>query len=282
MSFKSWPPTSNSPPPNPELARWFQEQLIQIAGLVFGEYPRLKLFWGQSMREADRYPGSPAFDGSGMLQHRYSVRTMHAGWVVHLPHGNALYPPTPRPPEGIPEGVLVERTTRDDEIGIPRWFVHQWRSHTKRDAETYAEDITARDPETGEVLRFGPPDMGPGQWSKVAHIIISDPTGGCCVRAVQTKTKCYHEYRDPAQIDLDYLAAMWREKEREPVRFLEGELAPLSVVEARTQARLDQIQDGAQREKAARFLRLRNIFKSDRTRLFEMPFVSVPSNYKEN
>ena len=280
--YKTWPPTSNDSPPDPEMARWFQAELTSIAGIVFGAFPRLRLFWGQEMREADQYPGVVHFHGSDMMRHRYSLRTVQTGWVAHFPEGDQLFPPTFRPPEGIPEGVLVERTTRDDDIGIPRWFVHQWRSHTKNDALTYKDDSTAYDPDTGETLQLMPKTIGPGQWSKVAHIIVSDPTGTCCARAKIHKTKCFHEYREPGQADLDYLAAMWKEIERMPVRFSEGEIAPLRVIEQRTMARLDQIADVKARENASLRLRLKDTFKSARTRLFNMPFVAVPSNYKES
>ncbi len=276
MSFKTWPPRANEPQPCPELARWFQQELTASLGVVFGQFPRARLFWGQEMTEADQYPGHPHFHGSTMMRHRYVLRTVRTGWKI----GETVYPPTLQPPEA-PEGTLIEQVTRDDDIGIPRWYVHQWRSHTRDDAWTYVEDSTVYDPDTGETLQLTPPVMGPGQWSKVAHIIVSDPTGTCCARAKIYKTKCFHEYREPGQADLDYLAAMWREKERQPVRFSEGEIAPLSLIEKRTEARIDDIKDTKARENARLRFRLNKTFKSARTRLFNMPFVAVPSNYNK-
>lgn len=221
------------------------------------------------MRECDQFPGSPTYDGSGILRHRYSLQEVHTGWIAHFESGDVRYPSTVEPPKI--EGVVVSSEVSERDIGVPRWFIHGWRSHTKLDVLNYEKDSVYYDADTNETYQVQPPQIGPGQWSVVLHTVVSNPRDGCCSVARFRREKCFHEYRDPGQEDLDYLAAMWREQLKRPVYFAEGDIAPPRLIEERTRERLAQIADSKQRARAETRLRIQSAFKDSRHRLFDMP-----------
>jgi hypothetical protein len=276
-TWQEWPPQRNSSPP-PGITEPIQRELDAIAGLAPGGYSRLKLFWGQSMRERDRYPGAPDFSSADFMEHRYSENILNLGWVAHFPDGDLTYPPSVDPPQELLDAAAkydhiidMEEKTETMDIGIPRWYIHQWRPHTAVDAATYEADRAAYDVEANHLLTFAPAVMPAGQWAQVVHIVISEHAGGCCAKAKSLGVKCFANYRDPEQVDLDYIAAIWKEKQQQPVRFAEGEICPPWIIEQRTKARLDEISDHKRREAARRRIWLRSMFKDNQHRIFSNP-----------
>lgn len=270
-----WPPRHNSTPPNPENAARFQAALNRIAGFAHERYPRLMLFWGQTMRERDQFPDSPGFDTGDVLRHRYSLQEVCTGWVVTCSDEKKWFPPSVEAPQ-LPEGydsrgniVEIHRQTVERDIGINRYFIHGWRSHTKEDAKGWERDNSVF--EDGKTIWTGPQVMPPGQWSVVLHTIVSNPTGGCCAVAKLRREKCFHGYREPGQDDLDYLAAMWYEQIRRPVYFAEGDVAPPWLIEQRTREKLSAIADSKQRAHAETRMKIASALKDARHRLFDMP-----------
>lgn len=264
MSDLTWPPANNQPAPNSDRAAWFNRELLAIGGMVNG-VPRLRLIWGQSLRERDRKIGSPGFHDGDDLRYPAFYREVHDGWLAHFPDGDRTYPPTAEPPD---VGVIVERILREYAIGIPRYMVELWRAHTSLDAATY--DPYLPHPDTGERVLVDSEDMGPGQYSRAFYTLITEHRGGCCGRSKRAGYRaCFAEYREPAQVDLDYVASLWRQKEREPATFAQTEVIPPTILENRIAARLNQIKDKEQRSRASLRLRLRSTLKDSAHVLFD-------------
>lgn len=276
-AWHQWPPTQNSDAP-PGILEPFQDDLNDIAGFAPGGFSRLRLFWGQAMRERDRYPDEADFSTASFMEHRYSIRDLNKGWVAQFPDGMKTYPPSVDPPSELleyekshPGILLVEEKIETIDVGIPRWYIHKWRPHTVVDAASYDADRVAYDVEGNQLLSFAPREMPIGQWAEVVHIVIGEHENECCARARQFGTKCFASYRDPSQVDLDYLAAVWKEKEKQPVTHAEGELCPPWILDMRTQARLSQIADVKQREAAKRRFWVKSMFKEESHRIFGNP-----------
>jgi hypothetical protein len=276
MSLNDWPPRENHSAPSPRVARWFQKQLDHIAGFAPGGYQRLRLFWGQEMRERDRYPGNADFSSADWLEHYAGWREVCTGWVAHFPDGDRRYPPLVDPPPQMLEDakkysalIDFEQQTKVIHIGMPRWYVHKWRPHTALDAASYAADRVAYDVESNTLLTLGPDEMTPGQWSDVVHIITSEHDDYCCDKA--EGPLCYAYYRDPDQGDLDYLAALWAEKQKDEVTFAEGEVMPERLAEQLVKSRIDQLAAQRQKERDAMRFRIKSILRENKHRWLDLP-----------
>lgn len=273
MSYLDWPPRQNHPEPNG--IDWFRRKLTSIGGEVVSGVPRFRLVWGQKTRERDRKPGSPNFDGGDMMRYRYSVITRQTGWLLHLSDGSKqIYPLNPEP--DVPEGALLERLTRDDDIGIPRWHLERFRYHTARDRATYDQDRTWLDPESGQTYYFDSDEMGIGQYEPVnltapywlTGALISKHDGNCCAIARLHHTKCFAYYRAPAQADLDLIAKAWQKRLKESMVFRPDEIIPNRVVEQQSRTRLGELKDRREQERAETRGLIKDIAKFSRARIF--------------
>lgn len=277
MTWKSWPPSENGPEPNPSLLAWFNCELIALGGTING-IPRLRCIWGQTLRERDRKIGSLNFHDGDDLRYPAFYRTVHDGWTAHFSEGDRTYPATAEPPE-VPTGVIVERILREYAIGIPRYMVELWRVHTRLDAATY--DPWLINPDDGKKYLVDSESIGPGQYNRAFHTLITEHRGGCCAKSKRAGYRtCFAEYRDPCQLDLDYVASLWRQKEQEPAHFQQTEVMPPSLLEARTEARLSEIGNKEQRRRAELRFRLRAQIKDERFSIFNHERVGYTASVK--
>jgi len=211
--YDIWPPPRNFNPP--QGCDWFQRQLINIAGLTPNGLPMLRLEWGSICTWTP-------FTRALKYLHRVILQEQ-IGWHVDVCDSSGrtvktLTYPLKKEfgklkamlPDGEEYGLPYPQMVYNQEIGVPRWWVSQY---------TPPEIIGPWDEARRRVMgTFGHPgqeaDMGPmpregfyflgfhGIWRHVSHL--------CCERAKLERRKCFGLYREPSDLDLEYVQALWR------------------------------------------------------------------------
>jgi hypothetical protein len=201
----------------------FRDELVRIGGMSATGQPRLRLVWGQELREQI----------NGELVFRYSYGRVLTGWTVTR-YGidgkiaSVSYHKGQAPPVFHPTGlVLVTPETR--EIGIDRYFVEQliepellvpdWDSVRAIAIEEVGMDLMGEAPRQGMYL-------------DAFHMIASHANCGCDrYGRLSDGNKCYGHYRAPQTRDLEYIEWMFGQLNEEAYKYDWSEMPPQEVIE---------------------------------------------------
>lgn len=211
--FDTWPPPRNFNPPSG--CDWFQRQLIQIAGLTPNGLPMLRLEWGsvatwtpytralkylhRVVKEEQIGWHVDAHDSSGRI-----VKTLTYPFKKEFGKLKAILP------DGEEYGLPYPQMIYNQEIGIPRWWISQY---TPPEIIGPWDEVRRR-----TIENFGHPgqeaDMGPmpreGFYFLGFHCIARQVPHVCCERARLERNRCFHLYREPSELDLEYVKALWQ------------------------------------------------------------------------
>lgn len=208
--FNTWPPTRNFNPP--QGMDWFQRGLNQIAGTAANGMPLLRLEWGSTA------VWTPYTRSLKYLSH--TIVKEQIGWHVDVkgPDGKVaktLTYPCRREgnllkadlPDGDQYGLPYPQMVYNQEIGIPRWWIASYIP---------PELLGSWDEARRRVLGRGNPgkenDMGPmpreGFYFIGWHCIARAVPHICCAAAKRERRHCFHLYREPADIDLEYVRVL--------------------------------------------------------------------------
>ena len=229
-------PERNSPAPF--IPSKYQEHLTRLLGRNPYGQPKLRLVWGQEVKDF-RYEAmqmryrrckEPVFDG----WHEYGPD--ESGRVVLI----TKHPPAATEPE-VPEGHTLEKRGKWNVIGVDRWFIEQWHG-PKRAGGDYFEWEASRykwlyDEDLGlsrKVDVHGPYPVQ-GRYAKSPYfypwMIARHATDkSCCEEREKAGFVCLGGYRAPEQRDIDFIAYLIQEKDREAVKHEYDEAAPADVV----------------------------------------------------
>lgn len=263
MELNDWPPRKNFPPP-PISDRW-QRELIQIAGRTPNGMPHLRLEWGGTCTWTQYTPE---------IKYLHRRDTEQAGWIidirdkdsgnvvrsVRLPLKTDTYQMEqarehgPTEVAGIPYAV-----TKVVEIGIPRYWISQYSPPELLGPWGECRDRIKRNVRSDA-------DMGPapreGFYYLGFHGLWTHDSGRkCCQRARDSKSKCFGYYRPPAELDMMYIAALWKEN-LEDYRH-DWREAPDEATMAKNLGRLvDKHQEVGRREREEMKLRIKDAFRT--------------------
>lgn len=233
-------PDGNSPPP-PISPRW-QKQLTSLLGLNPYGKPKLRLVWGQTTthffmeRERIKYIRSrqPIFTG-----YQEKAKNEETGeWEVIN-----RYPPTLAYPD-VPKGHFLESLGRMETIGVDRWFIELWRGvriasggHTQKSWDKEYRYKHLYDPQKGiyrQVDFYGEfpfdGDYNKAEYAYPWMISRHCTRKTCCEEREAAGLICLGEYRAPEQRDIDFIAYLIAEKDKE--KYVSGydEVAPVSAI----------------------------------------------------
>jgi hypothetical protein len=225
--------------PAPFVPKSFSEGLTRIGGMSRTGQPRLRLVWGQELKERI----------NGELVFRYSYGSVLTGWKVtrygrdgklkEVSYHGGQAPPTKhskRNGSGGPKGWKVRRsqggvliTPEIQEIGIDRFFVEQLIEPELLvpDWEVVRALAIA---ETGIDLMGEEPRQG--MYLEGFHMIASHRECGCDRHGrLPDGNKCYGAYRAPDQRDLEFIGWMFNQLKQEAYKYDWAEMPPQEVVE---------------------------------------------------
>lgn len=239
MRYNQMPDRNESAPRIP--SKW-QERLTKLLGLTPDGRPKLRLVWGQEVthfyfeRERLKYIRSrqPVFTG---WQER--ARDEATGEMVIVNR----YPPTLEPPT-VPDDHLLESLGQMETIGIDRWFIELWRGpriasgghsvqswnreHRYKYLYDPAKGIYRQIDIHGEYPHQGQYVKSPYHWPWM--IARHCKRKSCCDEREAQGYVCLGEHRAPQQRDVDYIAFLIEEKNKEPYLSGYDEVAPEQAV----------------------------------------------------
>lgn len=267
--YDQWPPERNYSPPLG--CDWFQRELIRLAGLAPNGLPILRLEWGGTCT------WTPYTKALKYLHRRVLQRQI--GWHVDVRDSSGrtvktlTYPLRKEfgklkamLPDGEEYGLPYPQMEYNQEIGICRFWVAQY---------TPPEIIGPWEEARYRVRQnLGHPgqeaDMGPmpreGLYFLGFHCIARVVPHICCERAKAESRTCFHLYRDPSELDLEYCKALWQRSYAENHTY-DWRQAPTPEAMAKNLMRIaDDKKEIARKERDEMKLRIRDAFKTTKDR----------------
>jgi len=260
--YDIWPPVKNfNPPPGTD---WFQNSLNQIAGLAPNGLPLLRLEWGSTCQWT---PESPYL--------KYLQRVIEAeqiGWLVDVRDSSGRITKTLKIPcrkengqmkatipDGEEYGLPYPWMVYNQEIGIPRHWVSQyippeiigpWDEVRRRIKQNFGDKA----------------DIGPyprqGFYFLGMHCIARRVPHQCCARAKQENRTCFHFYREPSELDLEYIKARWQQNYNASHTHDWREAPDETQMRRNLMRIIDAKQDIAKKEREEMKLRIRDAFQT--------------------
>ncbi len=267
--FDVWPPERNfNPPPGGE---WFQRELTRIAGLTPNGLPMLRLEWGSICT------WTPYTKTLKYLQRR--VLEEQVGWYMDVKGKDGkviktLSFPLKKEfgklkailPDGDEYGLPYPRMEYNQEIGVPRWWVSQytppeiigpWEEVRQRVKRTLGHP--GQEADMGPMPREGFYFLG---WHCIARIVPHI----CCARAKREHRQCFHLYREPSELDLEYVRALWSRNYADTHDY-DWRSAPSAEAMQKNLMRIaDSKKELARKEREEMKLRIRDTFNTHKQR----------------
>lgn len=182
----------------------FQKKLDRICGTSNGK-PIVRLTWAWDAQTKDfYYTHWDAFGRGIKAEYRYKYRFM----TIPLGDGDSMDIPPPR--------WILEQRYEPGQYG-PVWEQSRWQTRN-------INDETRR----FELRPAAPPD---GWYGMLITIAEHEPDGSCCVRSIRERgAACWGLYREPAEKDLEMIAAAVRRRDADPQKWSPHEPLPMEAI----------------------------------------------------
>lgn len=261
-----WPPERNFNPPTG--VDWFQRRLNQIAGFAPNGLSMLRLEWGSTCQ------WTPTMSYLKYLQR--TIEKEQIGWCVDVRDSSGriiktLQIPCRKEngkmkatiPDGQEYGIPYPWMVYNQEVGIPRFWISQYLP---------PEIIGPWDEVRRRIkTNFGDKaDIGPypreGFYFLGLHCIARRVPHLCCEKAKQENRTCFHFYREPGEIDLEYVRALWQRNYNENHTH-DWREAPTPEIMAKNLMRIaDSKKDIDRKEREEMKLRIKDAFRTTKAR----------------